>query len=271
MKSHFSETGGGHLQYQQPGEPREIIAGRNPVLALLQGEREVDILYVSSESAGGMLSKLVALASERGIPVKRVDTRRLDMLCPDTVHQGVAAALSAHRYASLEELFARAGEEPPFFVLVDGVEDPHNLGAIIRTAESAGAHGVICPKRRNASLTPAAAKAAAGALETLPVARVTNLVQTMEELKKRGVWIYAADMDGGCYCRQRLDGPVALVVGSEGRGVSRLVRERCDGILSLPMYGSVTSLNASVAAGILLYEITRQRHRIPAIGSDSRS
>lgn len=265
------------MQHQQSARPqsetpREIIAGRNPVLALLEGERTVDTLYVASDAAGGTIAKIIAIASGKGVPIKRVDTRRLDMLCPDAAHQGVAAALSAHAYATVEDLFARAGDEPPFFVLVDGVEDPHNLGAIIRTAEVAGAHGLICPKRRNASLTPATAKAAAGALEHLPVARVTNLVQTIEELKQRGVWIYAADMGGPCYCEQRLDGPIALVIGSEGRGVSRLVRERCDGILSLPMYGTVTSLNASVAAGVLLYEITRQRHGISAVsGQKTRS
>lgn len=245
--------------------PVQYIVGRNPVLELLRGERPVDMLYVSSGAGGGSIGEILRLAAQREIPVKRVDDKKLEALGGGAAHQGVAASLSAHRYASLDEIFERAGADPLFVVIADGVEDPHNLGAIIRTAEVVGAHGVIIPKRRSASLTPAAAKSAAGALEHIPVARVTNLAALIEQLKQRGVWVYAADMQGESYCTVRLDGPVALVVGSEGRGLSRLIREKCDMALSLPMYGRISSLNASVAAGVLLVEIARQRHAIRAV------
>ena len=177
----------------------------------------------------------------------------------------MALTLAAQAYAQMEDIYERAGEAPLFVILPDELEDPHNLGAIVRTAEAAGVHGVIIPKRRSALLTPAAAKAAAGALEHLPVVRVNNLCAAIDELKERGCWVYAADMDGELYCSTKLDGPVALVIGSEGRGVGRLVREHCDAAVSLPMYGNITSLNASVAAGILIYEIARQRNGLAAV------
>lgn len=238
---------------------REYVVGRNPVIELLGGERDVDTVYMAADLSGGSVGKIVAMAKERGIPLKRVSDSKLAALAGGAVHQGVAAAVSAHAYATLEDVFIKAAESPLFVVIADGIEDPHNLGAIIRTAEAAGAHGVIIPKRRSVSLTPVVAKAAAGALEHLPVVRVTNLVSVIEDLKSRGVWIYAADMDGTDYRATRMDGAAALVIGSEGRGLGRLVREKCDAVVSLPMYGVINSLNASVAAGVLLYEIARQR------------
>ena len=185
-----------------------------------------------------------------GIPVKEVDRRRLDTLVGKN-HQGIAAVAARREYAGLDDLFSAAAAkgEPPFFVVCDGIEDPHNLGAIIRTAEAVGAHGIIIPKRRSAGLTSAVYKASAGAAEYLPVARVANIVQTLRELKKRGVWIYGLDMDGEPWCPADLRGPAAFVIGSEGQGMGRLVREECDYILSLPMFGRVSSLNASVACG----------------------
>lgn len=252
MSNH--EEGGGPLQ-------RQIIVGRNPVIELLKGSRAVDTVFIAQE--GGSVAQIVALALQRGIPVKHVSPVKLEALACGCVHQGVAAALPAHEYASIDDIFAAAGDKPPFIIIADGIEDPHNLGAIIRTAEAAGAHGLIIPKRRSVSLTPVVAKAAAGALEHVPVARETNIAAVIDGLQKRGVWVYAADMDGEDFMAVRFDGPVALVIGSEGTGVGRLVREKCDVSVSLPMYGKMGSLNASVAAGILMYEIARQRSSAP--------
>lgn len=241
----------------------EMVAGRNPVIELLRSERPVNkILMLKTE--GGNLKRIVAMAKEKGVPVKDVAREKLDSLSPGLNHQGVIAFAAACDYATVEDIFARAGSEPLFVVIADGIEDPHNLGAIIRSADAAGAHGVIVPKRHGAGLTAAVMKASAGAAEHLPVARVSNLVATVEELKKKNVWIYAADMDGESWCTVDYSGAVALVIGSEGSGVSRLLKERSDVVVSLPMCGQVNSLNASVATGILLYEITRQRKGIKA-------
>ncbi|MDF3004576.1 MAG: yacO [Oscillospiraceae bacterium] len=241
----------------------EMVAGRNPVIELLRSERPVNkILMLKTE--GGNLKRIVAMAKEKGVPVKDVAREKLDSLSPGLNHQGVIAFAAACDYATVEDIFARAGSEPLFVVIADGIEDPHNLGAIIRSADAAGAHGVIVPKRHGAGLTAAVMKASAGAAEHLPVARVSNLAATVEELKKKNVWIYAADMDGESWCTVDYSGAVALVIGSEGSGVSRLLKERSDVVVSLPMCGQVNSLNASVATGILLYEITRQRKGIKA-------
>ena len=239
----------------------DLAVGRNAVLELLKGKREVECVYLWEEdpSKGQPLSRIAGMARERGIPVKRVDVRKLEHLAGGLHHQGVVAVAAAFSYSTLEEILARAGEEPPFLVLADGIEDPHNLGAIIRTAEAAGAHGLIIPKRGGVGLTPIVGRTSAGAVEHLPVARVPNLTAAIQQLQKRGIWVYCADMGGQPWDRADLRGPLALVVGSEGFGVSRLVRETCDGALSLPMLGRVNSLNASVAAGILLYEAVRQR------------
>ena len=238
----------------------EIVAGRNPVLELLRSPREVECVYIQAGLEKGPVGRIIALARERGIPVKDTAPEKLQALSGIAAHQGVAALPAAADYATLEDIFRRAGEEPLFVILADGVEDPHNLGAIIRTAEAAGAHGVIIPKRHSAGLTAAAAKAAAGAAAHLPVARVPNLSAVMEELKaKKNVWFYCADMDGTDWCGVDYSGGVGLVVGSEGSGVSRLVKEKCDFVVSLPMRGRINSLNASVAAGIVMYEVARQR------------
>ncbi|MCI8623554.1 MAG: 23S rRNA (guanosine(2251)-2'-O)-methyltransferase RlmB [Provencibacterium sp.] len=246
-------------------EGMQAVVGRNPVLEALRGERALNALYLEQGNASTAAAQAVQLAKKRGIPVKNVSKEKLAQLSGGAAHQGMAATLASHSYADLEDIYERAGEDPLFVILLDELEDPHNLGAIVRTAEAAGAHGVVIPRRRSALLTPAAAKAAAGALEHLPVARVNNLSATIEELKARGVWVYAADMDGESYCATHFDGPVALVIGSEGRGVGRLVKENCDAVVSLPMYGQLGSLNASVAAGILMYEIARQRNGVTAV------
>lgn len=246
-------------------ERDDLVAGRNPVIELLKSERPVDkILMIRAERDGGSLSKIRAMARERGVPVKDAAKEKLDQLCPGLSHQGVAAFCAAYAYAEIEDICRRAGEEPLFVVLADGIEDPHNLGAIIRSADAAGAHGVIVPRRGGAGLTAAVMRASAGAAGHLPVARVPNLTAAIRELKRKNVWVYAADFGGQDWCTVNFDGAVALVVGGEDRGVSRLVRETCDGTVSLPMRGAVGSLNASVAAGIVLYEIARQRLGIKA-------
>ena len=243
----------------------DIIAGRNAVSEALRAGRALDSVLVARGERGGSLPVLAAQCRDRGIPVKEVDSRRLDALAGPH-HQGIVAVAACKEYASLDDLFALAQErgEPPFFVVCDELEDPHNLGAVVRTAEAAGAHGVIIPKRRSAGLTSTVYKASAGAVEYLPVARVANMAETLKELKKRGLWIYGLDMDGETWCEADLTGAAALVVGSEGRGISRLVKEQCDFVLSLPMRGRINSLNASVACGLLLYEAARQRAGIRA-------
>ncbi len=252
---------------RQDGDGRpfdeEWIVGRNAVSEALRAGRAIDHLLVARGERTGSIGAILAKAREIGIPVKEADARKLDALCGPN-HQGVAAAAACKPYATLDEVLAVAKErgEPPFLVVCDALEDPHNLGAIVRTAEAAGAHGVIVPRRRSVGLTAAVYKSSAGAGEYLPVARVTNIADTLRELKKQNIWVYGLDMDGTSWNRTDLRGAVALVVGSEGKGVSRLVREQCDGIVSLPMYGQIESLNASVACGILLYEVARQRHEL---------
>lgn len=235
-----------------------VICGRNSVLEVLRSGRETDCILMAKGDRNGSLLKIVAMAGEMGIPVKEVSAKKLDFVCGTNSHQGVCACLAFADYCSVDDIFknAESKNQSPFIIICDGIEDPHNLGAIIRTAETAGAHGVIIPKRRSASLTAVVAKTACGALEYVPVARVSNLNSTIDDLKKRGVWIYAADMDGEDYRKPDFSGAKALVVGSEGNGVSRLVREKCDFIVSLPMRGKISSLNASVAAGILMYRMT---------------
>ena len=248
------------------GAPDHLVAGRNAVLSALTGGREIDAVYVAAGERQGSLLRICALCRERRIPVKEVAPVKLDYLVPGVTHQGVVASCSPIVYAALDELFARAAErgEPPFLVVSDEIEDPHNLGAIIRSAEAAGAHGIVIPKRRGVQVTPTVLKSAAGACEHVLIAKSDNLNQTLEALKKRGVWVYGADMDGDVWCQTDLTGPIALVIGSEGRGLNRLVKQNCDGVLSLPMRGRTGSLNASVAAGVLLYEIARQRLGIAA-------
>ena len=236
----------------------DIIFGRGPVSELLHSEQPVECIYMQKGSFGGTLGKLIFLAREKGVPIKHVDSRKLDELCNQETHQGVAALVGAAHYCDIEDIFERAGDAPPLIVLGDKIEDPRNLGAIIRTAEAAGAHGLIIPKRRSAGLSGIVSKASAGASAYLPVARVSGLPATIETLKKRGVWIYGADVAGQPYDKTDFSGPVALVLGGEGSGLSRLVREKCDHLVSLPMHGKITSLNVSVAAGIILYEIARQ-------------
>ena len=235
------------------------------MLELLRSQRELECVYLQKGLEKGPVGRIVALAKERGVPVKETTAEKLQALSGISSHQGVAAVLSAAAYSQMEDIFRQAGEEPLFLVLADGIEDPHNLGAIIRTAEGAGAHWVIIPKRHSAGLTAAAVKTAAGAAAHLPVVRVPNLVAAMKELRdQKGLWFYCADMDGQPWCTVDYGGPAGLVVGAEGSGVSRLVKESCDITVALPLRGKIGSLNASVAAGIVMYEMARQRMGLKA-------
>ncbi len=238
-----------------------LIIGRNAVIEALKSGREIDTLLVSKGERSGSMGRIVGECRERGVTVKEVDSRKLDRLCGNANHQGVAAYAAVHEYSTVEDMLKKAEEkgEAPFIIICDEIEDPHNLGAIIRTADACGAHGVIIPKRRGVSLTYAVGKVSAGAVEYVPVARVPNLPSAIDDLKKKGFWIYAADMGGKMWNEQDYSGPAALVVGSEGSGLSRLVKEKCDFTVSLPMKGKINSLNASVAAGILMYEIAKNR------------
>lgn len=240
---------------------KDVIFGRNSVAEAIKSGRPLDSVMVARGDRSGSIPKIVADAKKAGIVIKEVDPKKLDFVCGHNNHQGIAAFGAVKEYSSVENIFATAEErnEPPFIIICDEIEDPHNLGAIIRTAEAAGAHGVIIPKRRSASLSFTVAKTSAGAVEFMHVARVTNIPQTIDELKKRGVWVYCADMDGEPFYKSNLKGAIALVIGSEGNGVGRLVKEKCDVTLSMPMKGKINSLNASVAAGILMYEVSRQR------------
>jgi len=236
-----------------------LLSGRNPIREALKSGRDIEKLLVARGELSGSAREIVQMAKEKRVPVQEVDRSRLDAITPN--HQGMLAFASAYQYSTVEAMLELAEErgEAPFLVLLDGLTDPHNLGAIIRTAECAGAHGVIVQERRAVGLTPAAVKASAGAVEYLPVARVTNLANTIEVLKAKNIWAYAADMDGEDYAKTDFSGGVALVIGAEGEGVGRRVLEVCDKTVSLPIKGKLDSLNASVAAGVLMYAVMRQR------------
>ena len=237
------------------------IEGRNAVLEAFRSGKPVDKLFVLDGCQDGPVRTIVREAKKHDTILNFVSKERLDQLSETGKHQGVIAHAAAYEYSEIEDMFALAEKrgEDPFFILLDNIEDPHNLGAIIRTANLAGAHGVIIPKRRAVGLTATVAKTSAGALNYTPVAKVTNLAKTMEELKERGLWFVCADMGGESMYRMNLTGPIGLVIGNEGEGVSRLVKEKCDFVASIPMTGDIDSLNASVAAGVLAYEIVRQR------------
>ncbi len=246
------------------GYQEQTIEGRNAVIEAYRSGKPIEKLYIQDGCQDGPVMTIKREARKHETPVKYVERERLDQMSETGRHQGVIAVAGAYEYAELEDILKAAREkgEPPFLFLLDNIEDPHNLGAIIRTANLAGAHGVIIPKNRAVGLTATVARTSAGALNYTPVARVTNLSQTIEELKKEGIWFVCADMNGTRMYDLNLKGPIGLVIGSEGEGVGRLVRERCDMIASIPMKGKIDSLNASVAAGVLAYEIVRQRATI---------
>lgn len=256
----FSHKKGDNMQKKEQtfSEKDNMIIGRNPVREALLSGQTIDTVYVSG---GNGLHEIRMLAQEKGAVVKTVSDQKLSQMCGDGVHQGVIAFGACAAYVTVEDLLEVSKKKgtAPFIIICDEIEDPHNLGAIIRTAETAGADGIIIPKRRSAMLTPTVHKTSAGAASWLPVARVSNLAAAIEKLKAAGVWVYGTDMNGSLYTETSFDGAVALVIGSEGFGMSRLIREKCDFLVKLPMHGKITSLNASVAAGIFMYEVVRQR------------
>lgn len=237
------------------------IEGRNAVLEALRAGKPIDKLYVLDGCPDGPVRTIIREAKKGDTIINYVKKERLDQLSETGHHQGVIAMAASYEYATVEDILEKAREkgEAPFIFVLDNIEDPHNLGAMIRTANLAGAHGVIIPKRRAVGLTPTVARTSAGAINYTPVAKVTNLKQTMEQLKKEGMWFVCADMDGTPYYQMDLKGPMGLVIGNEGEGVSRLIKETCDFVASIPMKGDIDSLNASVAAGVLSFEIARQR------------
>lgn len=243
---------------------QEYIVGKNPVLEALKSERDINKILIAEGSHRGQMQQITQLAKESNVIVQFVPKKKIDQIA-DENHQGVLAYVAAYQYAEMDDLFASAEKknEAPFFLLLDEIEDPHNLGSIMRTADAVGAHGIIIPKRRAVGLTATVAKSSTGAIEYIPVVRVTNMARTIDELKERGVWIAGTDALGKDDYR-KLDGtlPLGLVIGSEGKGMGRLIREKCDFLIHIPMVGKVTSLNASVAAALLMYQVYQKRHSL---------
>lgn len=243
--------------------PEDMVAGRNAVMEALKGSRSVNKLMIANGSTEGSIKEIIAVAKDKGVNIQYWDRSKLDSIARGIRHQGVLAQVAPVQYAELEDILQVANDrnEPPFIVLLDELEDPHNLGAILRTADAAGVHGVLIPKHRSCPLSATVAKTSAGAVEHVPVARVGNLVQTIKKLKQEGLWVAAADMDGKDYYDTDLTGPLLLIIGSEGQGVGRLVKEQCDFVVRIPMVGKINSLNASVAGSILMYEAMKQRRK----------
>ena len=240
----------------------EWIIGKNPVVEALKSERAINKVFIQDQLNPKTTQQLNRLAKEKGVIVKKVPKKKLDQLVEGT-HQGIVASVAAYQYATIDDLFdrAKAKAEQPFFMLLDEIEDPHNLGSILRTADAVGCHGVIIPKRRAVGLTATVAKTSAGAIEYVPVVRITNMAQTIDQLKERGVWVVGTEADADKDYRElESDMPLAVVIGNEGKGMSRLVKEKCDWTIKLAMEGHVSSLNASVAASLLMYEVYRNRH-----------
>lgn len=241
----------------------QYIVGRNPVLEILKSEKEIEKIFVLRGELKGSINKIIGIAKDRNIIIQQVDRNKLDQISEGNAHQGVAALVTPYEYSTIDAILDRGEKlnKPPFLLVLDGIEDPHNLGAIIRTAECGGVQGIIIPKRRSAGVTQTVYKSSAGAVEHMLIAKVNNISDAIEELKKKGLWIYGADVAGEeYYFNTDLKGPVALVIGSEGKGISRLVKEKCDFLLKIPMFGEISSLNASNAASILIYEVVRQNH-----------
>lgn len=239
----------------------QYVVGRNPVLELLKSDKQIDKLYVLKGELQGSINKILGIAKDKNIVIQQVDKKKLDSMSEGNAHQGVVALVTGYEYSTVEEILdkAKSKDEKPFIIILDGIEDTHNLGAIVRTAECAGVHGVIIPKRRSAMVNQTVYKSSAGAVEHMLIANVNNISSTIDELKDAGLWVYGADMDGENYhFNTSLTGAIALVIGNEGKGLSRLVKEKCDVLVKIPMLGKISSLNASTAASILIYEVVRQ-------------
>ncbi|MGL4731803.1 MAG: 23S rRNA (guanosine(2251)-2'-O)-methyltransferase RlmB [Clostridium sp.] len=239
----------------------DIIEGRNAVIEALKSDRTVEQILVAKGEMKGSINVVLGLAKDNGIVIKHVDRAKLDEMSQTGSHQGVIAKVTPYKYYDVKDILehAKSKDEKPFVIILDEIEDPHNFGSIIRTAEVCGAHGIIIPKRKNVGVTPTVYKTSAGATEHMRIAKVTNINTTIDELKEHGLWVYGADMSGEVCYKADLSGAVALVIGSEGRGMAKLTKEKCDVLVKIPMAGNITSLNASVAGGILMYEVLKQR------------
>ncbi|NEZ46597.1 23S rRNA (guanosine(2251)-2'-O)-methyltransferase RlmB [Clostridium niameyense] len=240
----------------------DIIEGRNAVIEALKKNKTIEQIMITKGNISGSINLIISLAKEKKIVIKEVDKKKLDSISETGAHQGVIAFTTPYKYYSVEDILelAEKKQEDPFILILDEIEDPHNFGSILRTAEVLGVHGVIIPKRRNVGVTPTVYKTSAGAAEHIRISKVTNINQTIEYLKEKGIWVYGADMDGKDYCfNVNFSGSLALVIGSEGKGISKLTKDKCDLLVKIPMLGNVTSLNASVAAGMLMYEIVKQK------------
>ncbi len=240
----------------------DLVEGRNAVIELLKSEKTIEQIMVAKGITEGSINKIFGLAKDKKVVVKEVDRKKLDLLSETGAHQGVMAIITPYNYSSVEEILALAKEknEDPFIVILDELEDPHNLGSLVRTAELCGVHGIIIPKRRNVGVTATVYKASAGAIEHMKIAKVTNINMIIDELKEKGIWVYGADIDGEDYSYQtNFSGPCAIIVGSEGKGMSKLTKEKCDKLVKIPMVGKINSLNASVAGGIMMYEVLKTR------------
>lgn len=241
----------------------QYVVGRNPVIELLKSDKEIDKLYILKGELHGSINKIIGMAKDKNIVIQHVDKKKLDSMSDGNNHQGVAALVTGFQYCEIDDILQKAKslKQDPFVLILDEIEDTHNLGAIIRTAECAGVHGIVIPKRRSAMVNQTVYKTSAGAVEHMLVSKVTNISDTIEELKEKGLWVYGADMEGeNFHFKTSLTGSIALVIGSEGKGISRLVKEKCDVLVKIPMFGKISSLNASNAASILTYEVVRQRH-----------
>ncbi|AKA71392.1 23S rRNA (guanosine(2251)-2'-O)-methyltransferase RlmB [Clostridium scatologenes] len=242
----------------------DLIEGRNAVIEVLRSERTVEQILVANGDVSGSINMILALAKEKKIVIKHVDRKKLDQLSQTGAHQGVIAQITPYKYCDVDDIINYAEEkgEKPFIVILDEIEDPHNFGSIIRTAETCGVHGIIIPKRRNVGLTPAVYKASVGAIEHMKIAKITNINSAIDKLKERGIWVYGADMNGENYCYDvDFRGAVALIIGSEGKGILKLTKNKCDVLVKIPMVGNISSLNASVAGGILMYEVLKQKFK----------
>jgi 23S rRNA (guanosine2251-2'-O)-methyltransferase len=261
LNTNLLNTGENRLETENIN--KNIIFGRNPVMEALKNDREIEKLLIG-KGAEGSINKIIGMAKDKRIPIIMTEKPTLDRLANGSPHQGVAAYVSAYSYCEIEDIFDLAEKrgEPPYIMILDNLEDPHNLGAIMRTAEVVGAHGIIIPKRRAVGITDVVVKASAGAVEYMPCVKVSNIAQTIDKLKDKGIWIAACDMDGQPYYKADLKGGIAIVIGSEGFGISRLVKEKCDFVVSIPMVGKITSLNASNAAAVLMCEVRRQRDAV---------
>lgn len=243
-------------------EREDVVIGRNSVIEALKGERTIETLYIANSKLEGSINTIVSIAKEKRIVIKEVDKRKLDSMCDGATHQGVIAKVTPYKYSEVSDILALAEErgESPFIVILDEVEDPHNLGSIVRTAELFGVHGIIIPKRRSASVSATVYKSSVGAIEHVKIAKVTNLNATIEELKEKGIWVYGADIRAEEYSYQvDFSGPCAIIIGNEGRGISKLTVQKCDKLIKIPMVGKINSLNASVAGGIIMYEVLKGR------------